>query len=163
MITLNPENITSYSEYKKIINFWHIQQIPLTIRRRFNDDPTRNFAFDNKEKLKTQPRLGILLNTKHQIFKENKPCLNPTPRTVLKNDPIKHLIRKHLGDLYSKIMLKVKNIEKTKKPAIPPKRILDKCGSSKRELTKSHNGLKGNGHTYKKSVQYTDQIKRIAS
>ena len=63
--------------------------------------------FDNKEKLKTQPRLGILLNTKHQIFKENKPCLNPTPRTVLKNDPIKHLIRKHLGDLYSKIMLKI--------------------------------------------------------
>ena len=70
-------------------------------------------------------------------------------------DPNKHIIRKHLGELYAKIMFKVKEVERKKRTSIPLKIVnkkLEKCVSSKNDLVKNTK-LKSFIHKSKKSVQ----------
>ena len=98
LITLNPENITNYSEYKKIINFWHIQQIPLAIRRKFNDDPTRNLAFDNKGKSLLLPNN----NTAKMILRS----ISQKVTYVVTPENIKASATKKFGNPISAMMIK---------------------------------------------------------
>ena len=86
--------------------------------------------------------------TMHNVSKENtKPNLNPIIKTIpnsnkkIATDPKKYLVRKYLGELYTKIAFKVKEIERKKKDTC--KKTLERCGTSKNELLKVTRGRKG--------------------
>lgn len=71
--------------------------------------------------------------------KENtKPNQTSSSKLIItkKPDSNKHLARKYLGELYAKIIFKVKEIEKNSKPNPPQKQTLVKCPSAKQDLRK---------------------------
>lgn len=126
-------------------------------------EKTIRFTFDTTPKSKSgieggkigKPPINSSRKVLDKIAKENKPNTGQKIN-LLKKDPRTHLVRKYLGDLYSKVMFKVKNIERNKKTVT--KRILEKCPSSRQEL---HNNPKVFAHAHKKSLQYNEKIKKI--
>jgi len=101
-----------------------------------------------------------------QLAKENKrPSLKQLK--ILKSasnkkliNPNKHLVRKYLTELYTKIVLKVKDIEREKREVVMLKKGLEKCATSKSNLNKIQM-LKRAFHQPKKSLQ-CDSIKIIS-
>ena len=109
----------------------------------------------NKNNKKSQGKLS-------HITKEN----NGIPLKQLKRvgsnlnkklaDPNKYIVRKHLAEIYAKIIFKVKDIERKKRVNLPLKsikKILEKCPTSKGDLRKIEL-KKLSIHGSKKSIQY---------
>lgn len=76
-----------------------------------------------------------------RFAKENaKPNLHSSSSKLLPlkkgTDTNRHVARKYLGDMYAKVMHKVRDIEKSTKTGIPQKKTLSKCASSKQDLRK---------------------------
>lgn len=103
-----------------------------------------------------KPPLSSSRKVLDKTTKENKPSQKIS---LMKKDPRTHLVRKHLGDLYTKIIFKVRDMEKSKKTV--QKRTLEKCPSSRQELPKLHSNQKVFTHAHKKSLQYSEKIKKI--
>jgi hypothetical protein len=96
-------------------------------------------------------------NVTKQLTKENKrPSFKQLK--ILKSasnkrltDPNKHIVRKYLAELYTKITLKVKDIERERRGMVLRKG-LEKCATSKSNLNRTQ-ALKTGLHQPKKSLQ----------
>jgi len=124
------------------------------------DAPPR-FIFDTTPKNVEDGKLGKPpLSSSRKVLdkaaKENKPIQKIN---LMKKDPRIHLVRKYLGDLYTKIIFKVRDMGKSKKAV--KKRTLEKCPSSRQELPKLHSNQRVFTHAHKKSLQYSEKIKKI--
>lgn len=131
---------------------------------RGGDRPTR-FILDTTSKnaiegnKRGKPSMSSSKKTLDKGAKENAK-LNPGQRLNLaRKDPNGYVARKHLGDLYTRVIFKVRNIERSKKTA--PKKTLEKCPSSRHELPKLQSNPRVFGHAHKKSLQYNEKIRKI--
>eukprot|EP00826_Nyctotherus_ovalis_P005272 TRINITY_DN11184_c0_g1_i8.p1 TRINITY_DN11184_c0_g1~~TRINITY_DN11184_c0_g1_i8.p1 ORF type:complete len:341 (-),score=58.98 TRINITY_DN11184_c0_g1_i8:146-1168(-) len=131
---------------------------------RGSDRPTRlildttfkNTIEDNK---RGKPSMSSSKKILDKGAKENAKS-NPGQRLNLaRKDPNGYVARKYLGDLYTRIMFKARNIERSKKTA--PKKSLEKCPSSRHEFPKLQSNPRVFSHAHKKSLQYNERIKKI--